>query len=90
MKLNIDITDVTDDCEMGNNGRGFMVVMLALFRNRYGVIAIPEIRCRLDLANAWQGGCIQLYISTMATVDDLVIKGVRLSVIGSFPRGIMY
>ena len=56
MKLNIDITDVTDDCEMGHRGRGFMVVMLALFLNRYGVIAIPEIRCRLDLANAWKVG----------------------------------
>ena len=26
-----------------------MVVMLSLFLNRYGVMAIPEIRCRLDL-----------------------------------------
>ena len=66
-----------------------MVVMLTLFLNRYGVIAIPEIRCRLDLANAWKVGCIQPHISTMATVDDLVTKGVRLSVIGSFPRSIM-
>ena len=66
-----------------------MVVILSLFLNRYGIMAIPEIRCRLDLANAWKVGCIQPHISTMATVDDLVTKGVRLSVIGSFPRGIM-
>ena len=26
-----------------------MVVMLSLFLNRYGVMAILEIRCRLDL-----------------------------------------
>ena len=52
MKLNIDITDVTDDCEMEHRGRVVMVVMLTLFLNRYGVIAVPEIRCRLDLANA--------------------------------------
>ena len=89
MKLNIDIADVTDDCEMEHLGRGVMVVILSLFLNRYGVIAIPEIRCRLDLANAWKVGCIQPHISTMATVDDLVTKGVRLSVIGSFPRSIM-
>ena len=89
MKLNIDITDVTDDWEIGHRGRGVMVVMLALFLNRYGVIAIPEIRCRLDLANAWKVGCIQPHISTIATVDDLVTKGVRLSVIGSIPRSIM-
>ena len=89
MKLNIDIADVTDDCEMEHRGRVVMVVMLTLFLNGYGVIAIPEIRCRLDLANAWKMGCIQPHISTMATVDDLVTKGVRLSVIGSFPRSIM-
>ena len=89
MKLNIDITDVTDDCEMEHRGRVVMVVMLSLFLNRYGIMAVPEIRCRLDLANAWKVGCIQPHISTMATVDDLFTKGVRLSVIGSFPRGIM-
>ena len=89
MKLNIDITDVKDNCEMEHRGRLVMVVMLTLFLNRYGVIAIPQIRCRLDLANAWKVGCIQPHISTMATVDDLVTKGVRLSVIGSFPRSII-
>ena len=66
-----------------------MLVMLSLFLNRYGVIAIPEIRCRLDLANAWKVGCIQPHISTMARVDELVTKGVHLSVIGSFPHSIM-
>ena len=65
------------------------MVMLALFLNRYGLIAIPEIRCRLDLANAWKMGCIQPHISTIATGDELVTKGVRLSMISSFQRSIM-
>ena len=56
MKLNIDITHVTDDCEMEHRGRVVMVVMLSLFLNRYGIMAVPEIRCRLDLANAWKVG----------------------------------
>ena len=66
-----------------------MVVMLALFLNRYGVIAIPEIRCRLDLANAWKVGCMLAHILTMAMGVDSVTKGVCQSVIGSSPHNII-
>ena len=67
-----------------------MVVMLTLFLNRHGVIAIPEIRCRLDLANAWKVGCMLAPILTMAMGVDLVTKGVCQSVFGSSSHNIIW
>ena len=64
-------------------------MMLALFLNRYGIIAIPEIRCRLDLANVWKVGCMLAHILTMAMGVDWATKGVCQSVIGSSPHNII-
>ena len=66
------------------------MVMLSLFLSRYSVIAILEIRCRLDLVHAWKVGYIQPHISTMATVDDMVTREVRRSAIGSLLHSIMH
>ena len=65
------------------------MVMLSLFLNRYSVIAILEIRCRLDLVHAWKVRYIQPHISTMATVDDIITGGVRRSAIGNLLHSIM-